>query len=522
MAPLAESASCSLRTNLLAVTAAFTVALLAVILLAPDARAGTYEARFCDETLTPDGDNGPFQRSGNETIYQLTNACGGLNGLRVSHNAGQPGSEGAFGRWLADRPDQITVASIAYQASGVRQAGYFPQVIGTTPGADLGILQGDQNLDGSFRDFTAQGDVRRFGVQLICQTGGGACAANPPGNPEARLRNIRYTLNDPTPPTIAVTGGSLFEEPAQTGAQSILYQAGDAGSGVARVILVVNGQDATTQPGECNIGKGFALSFKPCTGTAVGTITANTAVAPWRNGRNKVKVCVEDYSSDSRQCTETSNVLALNGCGINTTPAQTMTLGWPGKRGVVRSRQGRSRKATAQVFAPGRLPIPGASVCFSRRIPTDKSGKERILEGNAVTGADGRAAVRVRGQTSRIVRATYFAGPEDVLTETIKLNVSPALRIGLRPAGKVEVGDKVRVVGVLRGKFKGGRKVCFYASKPGRDKFACDTSGRGGRARAGFKTKEPGKVRFYAKVPNQRNYPYTRGRSKTKRKTVLP
>ena len=45
-------------------------------------------------------------------------------------------------------------------------------------------------------------------------------------------------------------------------------------------------------------------------------------------------------------------------------------------------------------------------------------------------------------------------------------------------------------------------------------------SGKGGRARAGFGAKKSGPVRFYAKVPNQRDYPYVRGRSDTKRLRV--
>ena len=115
------------------------------------------------------------------------------------------------------------------------------------------------------------------------------------------------------------------------------------------------------------------------------------------------------------------------------------------------------------------------------------------------------------------MRATYFAGPEAVITKRIRLNVSPAIRLGLRPKGDVAAGAKVRAVGVLRGRWKADRKVCFYVDG---HKFDCDTSGRGGRARVGYRAKEPGKLRFYAKVSNQRDYPYTRGRSATKTKIV--
>ncbi len=519
---MAEVGSRRFRTAT-AVAVAFALAALAAGLFASLAQGGTYTARFCTEGAggNAGGDKGPFDRSGNETLYSLSNACGGLNGLRVSHNAGQTGADGSYGRWLAERPEGIAVTQVAYRAQGERSGGYFPQVVGSTAGGGLGIINGDQELDGAFKDFTATGDLRRFGVQLICRTDATECGPNPTGQPEAGLKNVTYTLEDASAPGVAVDGGTLFEGDAQIGRQAISFRATDAGSGVARVIAVVNGEDADGVSADCNVGNGFALGFKPCPGSFAGSLPVDTAAAPWRVGRNKVQLCVEDYSSNSRRCTATTKVLALNGCAVNSTPASTMELAWPGKKGVVQSRQGRSRKAIAQIFGGGRTPIAGGSVCFSRGIPTDKTGAERVLEGAAITGADGRASAKIRGQSSRWIRATYFGGAEDVITDRIKLNVSPAIKLGLRPKGKVEVGDKVRVVAQLRGKYQADRKVCFFAGKNKPKKFACDTSGEGGRAKAAYKAKDAGKVRFFAKVPNQRDYPYVNGRSNKKKKRVV-
>ncbi len=507
-------------------SAAAVLAVGAGALAAQPADAGTYTARFCTEGATVVGNKGPFERFGNETVFGLSNNCGNVNGLRVSHNAGNPGNEGSFGRWLATAPDGIAVSRIDYKAKGADQSGgYFPQVIGTVTGGGLGIINGGQQLTGSFKDFSVSGDVRSFGVQLLCQTGGSACATDPPGTPEASLKGITYTLEDPTAPAIEAAGGTLFEAPVQTGAQTVAFEASDAGSGVLRAILSVNGEDASAASGDCALGDGFALSFRPCPGSLDGTIAVDTAAPPWRNGANKVRVCVEDYSAERRRCTGATEVRALNGCVGNApslTLGQTMELGWPGQRGVVRSRQGRSRKATARLFAPGGVPLAGAAICFSRSIPTDKSGKERVIEAGAVTGPNGRASVAVRGQSSRAVWATYWVDPETVITKRINLRVSPAIRLELRTEKDQQVGERLRVVGLLRGKWKADRKVCFYVNKPGRDKFACDRTGRGGRARVGYEPDEPGKLRFYAKVPNQRKYPYTRGRSKTKSVEVSP
>jgi hypothetical protein len=500
---------------------------VALATAATPANAGTYTARFCTEGATEAGDNGPFERSGNQTVFQLTNACGNVNGLRVSHIAGNPGNEGIFGRWLATAPDSVAVTGIDYKAKGADQAGgYFPQVIGTVPGGGIGVINGGQDLAGTFKDFSVSGDVRSFGVQVVCETGGSACAADPPGTTEASLKSMTYDLRDDAAPAIAGAGGSLFEAPVQVGAQSVSFDASDDGSGVYRAIVVANGDDAAAVAGDCDLGDGFALSFRPCPGSFADTIPVNTAAPPWRNGGNRVKLCVEDYSAGSRVCTGATDVRVLNGCAASPAPplgvGRTMELGWPGQRGVVRSRQGRARKATARLFGQTGEPLAGAAICFSRSIPTDKAAKERVIEPGAVTGADGRAAVEVRGHSSRAVWATYWVDPETVITKRIELRVSPAVRLELRTDGDAEVGEKVRAVGLLRGKWKSDRKVCFYTDKSGSDRFACDSTGRGGRARVGYEPDEPGKLHFYAKVPNQRNYPYTRGRSKTKSVEVQP
>lgn len=498
---------------------------------ASQAAAGTYVARFCAEGVTAAGDKGPFERFGNETVFDLTNNCGAFNGLRVSHNAGNPGAQGAEGRWLAERPAGISVARIDYAAAGADQSGgYVPSVVGDTDAdPELDIINGGAQLQNSFSDFSVSGDVRRFGVRLSCQTDGGACTANPPANPEAKLKNVTYTLQDPGAPTLGLTGGSLFEAPIQTGAQAVAFDTADAGSGVARVLVLANGESAGASSGNCALGNGFALAFKPCSPTLAGGTAVNTAAAPWRNGQNTVQVCAEDYSTDgtaNRTCSEPRELRVLNGCASNPSPptnaGQTLTLEWPGKRtAAAQTRQGRARKAFARVFGPAGEPLAGAAVCFSRSIP-DGSGRERVIEPGAITDAAGRAGVKIRGASSRTVYATYWVGPETLIRKSIELRVAPRIRLELKPKGKLEKNKRMRIVAILRGKWKEDRRVCFYAERPGRDKVGCDRTGEGGRAREGFRPRRAGKTYFFAKTPNQRGYPYTNKRSKKKTARILP
>lgn len=509
----------------------FAACALAAVSASP-AAAGNYVARFCAEGLTAAGDKGPFERSGNETVFGLSNNCGASNGLRVSHNAGNQGTQGVEGRWLAERPDGISVTRIDYTAAGSDQSGgYFPSVIGDQDGdPELDIINGGAQLQAGFSDFSVSGDVRRFGARLICQTDGGACATDPPANPEVKLKNVAYTLQDPGAPAINLTGGSLFEAPVQAGVQTISFDASDPGSGVGRVVVLVNGETAAASPGNCALGNGFALAFKPCTPTLARSLAIDTAAgAPWRNGQNTVQVCAEDYSTDgtaNRTCSPPHKVRVLNGCVPNPSPptnaGQTLDLEWPGKRNAaLQSRQGRARNALASLFGPAGSPLAGAAVCFSRSIP-DGSPGERLIEPGAITNAEGRAEVKIRGASSRTVYATYWVGPETVLTNSIELRVAPRIRLELRPKGKLERGEKMRIVAILRGKWKEGRRVCFYAERPGRDRVGCDKTGKGGRARNGYRPTRTGKTFFFAKVPNQRGYPYTNARSKKKTAHVVP
>ncbi len=491
---------------------------LGLALLTPAAKAGTYDVRVCTEGVTEPGAIGPFERSGNQTVYSLSNACGAANGLRIGHIAGSPGTNDAAGNWIATLPDGITATQVSFKARGSGSGGYRPRVIGST-GGPLAVLKGDGALQGDFTPFTLAGDYRRLGVQMLCVSDS-TCAASPPSAPDAALKDVTYSLTDPTPPTVGAQGGSLLAGLIQSGAQSLDFAATDAGSGVARTFARVNGVEAGAAPGSCVAG-----ALRPCSVSQSGSLSLNTAAAPWINGFNVVEVCAEDFSGEIG-CAPVGKVRALNGCATNpVAPAsggQTLQLEWPGKRtAATRVRQGRARSATATVHGPAGAPVAGALVCFSRSIP-DGGPQERLVEAAAITGPDGRATVKIRGASSRDVHATYWIDGETAITKTIALEVSPRIRLGLRPDRRaVKVGRDLVAVAVLRGKWKEDARVCFYVKRPGRDKAGCDQTGEGGRARYAYDVSEEGKLAVYAKVPNQRDFPFTRGRSAVKVKRAV-
>lgn len=515
----------------LAIHSSALVALIATaaITFADTAHAGSYSARFCVQGVTPEGDKGPFERFGNQAVYTATNNCGNFNGLRVSHNAGQQGNIDSEAGWLAERPDGVTIARIDYKASGNgASGGYRPQVIGDADSdPQLDIINGARQLTGNFQDFSVSGDVRRFGVRLVCVTDASpTCGANP-SNPEVKVKNVNYTMVDSGAPALSVAGGTLFSGEVQTYIQTVTASAVDGGSGVRRIVVYANGKPAGVAGPNCAANDQFAVAFKPCPAEFAGDVSVNTAVEPFHNGMNKVQVCVEDYATDGNpntSCSGVTKVRVLNGCAVNPAPVnvgQTLTLQWPGKRNApAQTRQGRARTAIATVYGPNGTPLAGAQVCISRSIP-DGSGHERVIEPGAITGPDGSVRVKVRGASSRTVYATYWVDAETVITSSIEMKVAPRIKLRVEPSGEVERGKKVLVVAKLRGKWRADRKVCFYAKRPGNDRFQCTKTGDGGRAKAYYQPKKSGRIYFYAKVPRQKGFPFANARSKKKHLRVI-
>ena len=181
---------------------------------------------------------------------------------------------------------------------------------------------------------------------------------------------------------------------------------------------------------------------------------------------------------------------------------------------------GRARAArgprVVKLFGGGRVPVSGRRSASRAAIPTDRTGAERVLNGAAVTGADGAASVKVRGQSSRFIRATYFAGPEQVITKRIRLDVSPGDPPGDPPDGQGRKGRQDPGRGRAPRQVQGAAPRVLLRLAAGARQVRLRHHRHRGRARVGYKTEKAGKLRIYAKVPNQRAYPYSRGRSVTK------
>jgi hypothetical protein len=128
------------------------------------------------------------------------------------------------------------------------------------------------------------------------------------GPQELRLFGARIVLNDTSNPIPSTVSGSLTTEPRFAGPLDITLNASDTGSGVYRVLVLVDDQPAAARVvddngGACadvNPGNSDAYEFgsqTPCKSAAGGTFTFDSSQLP--DGAHNLKVQVEDGAGNA-------------------------------------------------------------------------------------------------------------------------------------------------------------------------------------------------------------------------------
>jgi hypothetical protein len=114
---------------------------------------------------------------------------------------------------------------------------------------------------GTFQPINIWLDSSHVRAHVVCGAEGG-CPRNALYG-DLAMKNVTVTLNDPTPPTVAITGGSVTKFGWNTGDQTVEVAATDS-TGIRRVIADIANQD---QPRGL-IGNCSAASPRPCTDVA--------------------------------------------------------------------------------------------------------------------------------------------------------------------------------------------------------------------------------------------------------------
>jgi hypothetical protein len=358
------------------------------------------------------------------------------------------------------------------------------------------------------------------------------------GPQELRLFGARVVLNDTSNPIPSTVSGSLTTEPRFAGPLAITLNASDTGSGVYRVLVLVDDQLAAAtvvddNGGACadvNPGNSDAHEFgsqTPCKSAAGGTFTFDSSQLP--DGAHNLKVQVEDGAGNAttvvnRPVTIVAGRGPANGAGAS--DRARLTVRWTRTRQVtLRTRTPRRAILTGKLVDEAGHPISGAQLDLITRTTVPNS-RERASRHGPITRASGRFKLRMgRRATSRDVRLAYRSHANDaapVAQRTMHLRVRARLRLTARPH-RARMGTIVRFRGrLLSLPIPRRGKQIVLQGRAGRGQwqnFDVVRTDRRGRfhARYRFRTSASGRYSFRAVCRFEAAYPYIAGHSRSVR-----
>lgn len=507
-----------------ALAAAALVMLTAAVTPAP-ARAGTYTAIQCAPSHAAGTGAFDFRRTSRD--FRSARRCGdGGSGLAITHarSSTKPRRSGA---WTVAAPPGTAFLGGSVAARGHGHSAYKTDLSYVTVASQPVSFAHPSRGDFKRYEWSPPAPVHGLAATLVCSKRAASCG--PSGKPRLLVKAARFRIADGVAPRITGVGGAILHGEAQRGTQELGVGASDVGSGVERLLVTVNGVFFDSRSPGCKTRRGLALRLRPCPARALLASPMNTAAAPFHEGQNSIRACVADFARTAQhsRCVHRS-ARVDNDCPIS-----------PVKPGV-RARFGFGRRARAtKRIAYGRRPtvagrilsdagvLRGATVCVSQRSALHGSEERTIAV--RITGPEGDIRQRLPVGPSRIIYLTYWRGPESVVTRAVRLQVSPKVRLRMKPRGAFRRGDRPRYRVQLAGPYHAHRLVRFEAKASGGRWF--ELPGRHGTARTNdqgiARSRMPRlqastryRLRFRAVVPRQHRYPYVRGVSQVRKRWV--
>jgi hypothetical protein len=347
------------------------------------------------------------------------------------------------------------------------------------------------------------------------------------------------TLRDNTAPTASALGGDLIASPTWRGPMSLAFSASDSGSGVYRLIINVDGQDALANVVDANDGRcrdadatnsdpHEFLWPAPCRASTATQSSVDTGTLPV--GDHQVSLVLEDGAGNRTVIygPVPKTILAPPaGRGVdNGVPASDQAR-FAGRRHrtVTTSFRHRRLRVRGRLVGPDGKPIAGARIEVLAQL--HRAGSRFRGIGAFRTNRRGGFSYKAPPGASRTLRFGYRSHVNDpAFTATLdvlqRVRASATLRASRR---FVSSGGLVTFRGRLRGGYvpPRGKLVELQATDRGRWRtFALVRSDRRGgfRYRYRFAGGGPRTFAFRARVRFERSYPYVLGYSKRTRVSV--
>jgi hypothetical protein len=500
------------------------------------ASAGSYRVYSC---VAPSGGPAPvadgsygWQASGRPQAGSLflTNECAAGHGLAARLDGTNAEPLGAGGQWTFTPAPNTSIAGFDLTWSGAA-AGGGESTISRSDQADPTYERRYSAPFPTERVVENNVDLSYLLVLVACSFAQPSCS-NPGGNVASyRIAESTMTLRDNSAPTAANVGGDLIANPQWRGPMPLTFSATDTGSGVYRVIVDVDGQDALgavvdANGGHCadadatNTDAHEFLWAAPCRTSVAPQMSIDTGTLPL--GVHAVSIALEDAAGNRTPIfgPVAKTILAppADRGALNGSPASDAAR-FTGRRHrtVTTSFKRRRLRVRGRLVGPGGKPIAGARIDVLSQL--HRAGARMRAIATTRTSRKGGFSFKAPPGASRTLRFGYRSHLDDTaFTATLdvlqRVKASATLRASRR---FVPRGGSVTFAGRLRGGYvpPRGKLVELQATDRGRWRtFALVRSSRSGGFRYRYRFAGSGRFAFRARVRFERAYPYVLGYSR--------
>ncbi|CAB4904399.1 unannotated protein [freshwater metagenome] len=384
------------------------------------------------------------------------------------------------------------------------------------------------------------------------------CSVRPDGGAATfRVSRGTFTLEDKEAPVVTGVSGDAASDSLWAGSTGISVGSTDAGGGVYRLGVEVDGQMRSWQnlaAAPCVAWPGTERTFlspKPCPSSVGGVQQISTADLP--DGVHTVRILVEDAAGNqttaygpvtktlrrNKDGTPTPGGAGVGGVGgsaadpgpLNGSPAASearMRARWTGRESNTRNIRFNQRpKLDGQLTTPTGQPIKGAFVRVTIR--RDARNSPAFDRDSLKTDSRGRFRWTLpKGVSSRSIKLAYHQRVNDtkaVASTSLRLRVTAGLKLALSRR-TVRRGQTVRLTGTVLGRPVpgGGKLVELQARNAGRRWITFKTvrSRKNGTFKASYRFRNAGPARFQmrARARKSGDYPYATGNSPVRRIAV--
>lgn len=376
---------------------------------------------------------------------------------------------------------------------------------------------------------TYNGSANTLSLRVGCYNRGTPCALTAGNGIDHTLLGSDVTVNDPTPPDVAVEASGLLAGGERSGSDPVTLSATDA-TGIRRVDLidvgsqkVVGSEDYITGRTEANRLCDFSLPA-PCPQLSGETVRPTTLTA----GVHQLIVRVTDTGGNITDrgpyplfARTPSDRGAQN--GTNVTDTGTMNLLFTNtKKPRQTASYGKHVKIRGKLVNASRIGIGNARVeLLTRDLRRDS---RVVLRQVLTTRADGSFSATVAATASRLIQVAWHAYANDASYSangylTLRARASASLDVSThrpRVGRRMTVGGRIHGVGrkgvvvILQGKPRGAKRYTTFADT---------TASSHGAFKVHYRFRDSGsrgrRFQFRARIRPVEGFPYETGYSGT-------